>query len=227
MVLNQVITDQSLTPKENIHQSQNHDDVIKWKHFPRYCAFCAWNSLVIGEFSAQRPVTRSSDVFFDLRLNRELTKQWRRRWFETPSLPLWRHCNVKPLNDKPRHCHHWHIYIYIYIVIMFLLYQHGIPKPCSIRTVISNDILRNEWNVITHRAIMSAVYMLAAEVKSWTSNYIPQKVMDDFSHLCSDLVHQHPSHNQSLLVNSTVWNEKKKNKSKAGRNWSWIYWMYR
>ena len=46
-----------------------------------------------GEFPPQRPVTRSFDVFFDLRLNQQLSKQWRRREFETPSRPLWRHWN--------------------------------------------------------------------------------------------------------------------------------------
>ena len=33
----------------------------------------------------QRPVTRSLDVFFDLRLNKRLSKQWWGWWFETPS----------------------------------------------------------------------------------------------------------------------------------------------
>ena len=37
-----------------------------------------------GEFPSQRPVTRSLDVFFNLRLNKRLSKQSRRRWFETP-----------------------------------------------------------------------------------------------------------------------------------------------
>ena len=32
--------------------------------------------------------------FFYLRLNRRLSKQSRRVWFETPSRSLWRHCNV-------------------------------------------------------------------------------------------------------------------------------------
>ena len=41
-----------------------HDDVIKWKHFLR--SICAGNSPATGEFPAQRPVTRSFDVFFDL-----------------------------------------------------------------------------------------------------------------------------------------------------------------
>ena len=46
-----------------------------------------------GEFPAQRPVTRNFDVFFDLRPNTRLSKQWWGWWFETPSSPLWRHCN--------------------------------------------------------------------------------------------------------------------------------------
>ena len=68
-----------------------HDDVIKWKHFPRCWPF-ARNSTVPGEFPAQRPVTRSFDVFF-LRLNKRLIKESWGWWFETPSHPLWRHRN--------------------------------------------------------------------------------------------------------------------------------------
>ena len=48
---------------------------------------------VPGEFPAQRPVTRSSDVFFDRRPNNRLSEQWWGWWFETLSSPLWRHCN--------------------------------------------------------------------------------------------------------------------------------------
>ena len=43
-----------------------------------------------GEFPTQR---RSFDVFFDLRLNKRLSKQWWGLWFETLSCPLWRHRN--------------------------------------------------------------------------------------------------------------------------------------
>ena len=46
-----------------------------------------------GEFPAQRPVTRSFDVFFDLHLNKRLSKQSWGWWFETLSRPLWRHRN--------------------------------------------------------------------------------------------------------------------------------------
>ena len=46
-----------------------------------------------GEFPTQGPMTRSFDVFFDLRLNKRLSKQPWCWWFETPSWSLWRHCN--------------------------------------------------------------------------------------------------------------------------------------
>ena len=56
-------------------------------------ALCARNSLATGEFPPKRPVMRSFDVFFDLRLTKRLIKQWWGWWFETPSRLLWRHCD--------------------------------------------------------------------------------------------------------------------------------------
>ena len=53
----------------------------------------AGNSLVTGEFPAQRPVTLSFDVFYDLRLNKRLSKQSVGWWFGTPSHSLWRQSN--------------------------------------------------------------------------------------------------------------------------------------
>ena len=70
------------------------DDVIKWKLFSALLGIFAGNSPVPDEFPAQRPVARSFDVFFDRRLNKRMSKQWRGWWYETPSSPLWRHCNV-------------------------------------------------------------------------------------------------------------------------------------
>ena len=54
--------------------------------FSALLAICAGNSPVPGEFPAQRPVTRSFEVFFDLRLNKRLSKQSWGWWFETLSL---------------------------------------------------------------------------------------------------------------------------------------------
>ena len=64
------------TPSANLY-----DDVIEWKHFSALLAICAVNSPVPGEFPAQRPVTQSFDVLFDLRLNRRLSKQSCGWWF--------------------------------------------------------------------------------------------------------------------------------------------------
>ena len=66
-------------------------------------ALCVGNLPVTGEFPTQRPVTRSLDVFFDLRLNKRLAKQWWGWWFEMPSRSLWRHCNGYGIG----HCNFW------------------------------------------------------------------------------------------------------------------------
>ena len=62
--------------------------------FSALLGLCEGNSPVTSGFLWQRPVTRSFDVFFELRLNKRLSKQSRRRWFETASRSLWRHCNA-------------------------------------------------------------------------------------------------------------------------------------
>ena len=82
-----------------LQDNPTHSDVNRtwWRHQMEtlfaLLAICAGNSPVIGEFPAQRPVSRIFDVFFDLRLNKRLSKQWWDWWFETPLCPLWRHCN--------------------------------------------------------------------------------------------------------------------------------------
>ena len=63
--------------------------------FSALLAICA----VLGEFPAQRLVTRSFDVFFDLRLDKRLSKQSWGWWFETLSRPLWRHRNDEGIDD--------------------------------------------------------------------------------------------------------------------------------
>ena len=63
-----------------------------WRHqmktFSALLTICVGNSPVPGEFPAHRPVTRSFDVFFDLRLNNRLGKQSWGWWFETLPRPL-------------------------------------------------------------------------------------------------------------------------------------------
>ena len=57
-------------------------------------AICAGNSPAPGEFPEQRPVTRGFDVFFDLRPNKQFSKQSWGWWLETPYYSLWRHRKV-------------------------------------------------------------------------------------------------------------------------------------
>ena len=65
---------------------------------------CAGNSPV-NEFRAQRPVTRSFELFFNLRLNKRLSKQSWDWWFETPSRSLWHHCNERKEHSKQKWQH--------------------------------------------------------------------------------------------------------------------------
>ena len=69
----------------NINQAEDRHVVLNctrrvpwWRHqmetFSALLAICAGNSPVPGEFPTQRPVTRSFDVFFGLRLNKRLSK---------------------------------------------------------------------------------------------------------------------------------------------------------
>ena len=69
------------------------DDVIKLRHFPLYWPLKG-NSLAIGDFPAQRPLTRSFDVSFDLRL--------KYGW-----------ANNREAGDLRRHCAHYDVTVMI------------------------------------------------------------------------------------------------------------------
>ena len=58
-----------LLPVQSCQVILDHDGVTKWKTLSRYWPLCREGSF---------------DVFFDLRLNQQLSKQWRHWWFETP-----------------------------------------------------------------------------------------------------------------------------------------------
>ena len=77
------------------HSYCTHDDVIKRKHFPRFWPFergiLRWPVV----FPSQRPVTRSFDVFFDVRMNKRLSKQSRCWWFENDA-----HCDLNEMSCR-------------------------------------------------------------------------------------------------------------------------------
>ena len=70
-----------------------HDDVIKWKYFPRYWPFARGiHRLPVN--SPHKGQWRGALRFLWFALNKRLSKQWRGWWFETPSRSLWHHCNA-------------------------------------------------------------------------------------------------------------------------------------
>ena len=69
-----------------------HDDVIKWKHFPRYWPFL--RGIHRSPVNSPHKGQRSFDIFFDLHPNKRLSKQWWGWWFETQSCSRWRHRNA-------------------------------------------------------------------------------------------------------------------------------------
>ena len=123
--LSQIISDESLsyslkhisTGEHSLHISLRstdaisyiyiscfYDDVIKWKHVPRHWLMCRNSPVTAGKSPVNSPHTDRRRgalmFFFDMRLNKRLSKQSRRRWFQAPWRSLWRHCNVV-LNSDP------------------------------------------------------------------------------------------------------------------------------
>ena len=153
-----------------------------WRHqmetFSVSLALCAGSSPASGKFPSQRPVTGSFDVFFDLRLNKRLNKQWWGWWFDTPSRPIWRHCNdtlymtlITP----------WFIILLPWIVNIFkyiIVYQSNLT------------LIRMSLNIvpvgrIDHELILSQVMYLCCQDK----NSRRRMVLLDNNKLIHEYVH--------------------------------------
>ena len=81
----------ALTKLGELH---THDDVIKWKHFSRYLPFV--RGIQRSPVNSAHKVQWRGALMLSLicALNKRLSKQSWSWWFETPSRPLRRHCNV-------------------------------------------------------------------------------------------------------------------------------------
>ena len=128
---------QLVCPYDTHNGHEHHEDVIKWKHFPRYWPFVREihqspvNSLPKGEW-------REALVFSFICLNKRLNKQSRGWWFETPSRPLWRHCNDKDGSCESNMSHgHVPLQFLIYwrhklVIIEILNFFHHSANHCYI-----------------------------------------------------------------------------------------------
>ena len=100
-----------------------------------------------GEFPTQRPVTRSFDVFFDLRLNKRVSKQPWGCWFETPSWSLWRQYN--DIQYIPRIMH----------AVCALLYLLILPLYFSITLLaVGHSTGTYVDNTVCHRTCLSDIF---------------------------------------------------------------------
>ena len=162
-----------------------------WRHpmetFSALLAICAGNSPVTGEFSAKRPVTRSFDVSFDLRLNKRLSKQLWAWWFETPLCPLWRHCNVD----------HQHTHCWLFVSICLLSLSFGYPCfhiSCDAKITAYPDISQysacQRFLVIRSRRVS---WLVGGILKSHR-NRTPVKLQCDYEIL-----------DFSMQLNSDIW----------------------
>ena len=123
-------------------------------------ALCAEHSPVTGEFPAQRPVTWSFDVFFDLRQNKQLSKQSWGWWFEMPSCSLWCHCNTQnsqtPLPSMATSSNtttvcwilvRWLRCAGLEHAIFPIIYDHSLDRLCFIYIII---IVGFMWSICTY-----------------------------------------------------------------------------
>ena len=98
---------------------------------------CAGNSPVTAEFPAQRPVTRSFDVFFDLRLNKRLS-------------------NISETGDLRRHRVHYDVIaMHTQIVAQGNVFENVVPYMISILCKLKDTNLFGREHKLSNRRINS------------------------------------------------------------------------
>ena len=108
-------------------------------------ALCAGNSSVTGEFPSQRSVARSIDVFFNLRLNKQLSKQSCGWWFKMPSRSLWRHCNGNGISYTSKTSFfHW-----TRALGLFLFAEHHLSHTINMWYYRTADMSKRSKNLIS------------------------------------------------------------------------------
>ena len=103
--------------------------------FSALLAICAGNSPVTSEFPSQRLAARSFDVFFDLCLNKWLSKQSLGWLFETPSRALWRHDHGYDISKK-KITEYWFIGHHLWTLASSMMTR------CTIK---ANQVLMTYW----------------------------------------------------------------------------------
>ena len=133
-----------------------------WRHqmetFSALLIICTGISPVTGELPAQGPVTRSFDVFFDLCLNKRLSKQSWGWWLETLPRSLWRHRNGPRLMKDDVHSLH------VVSLERNSISNHGMSTVCSKACLVING--RHRLN--TMPSCMDSSHKEPSNVENYT-----------------------------------------------------------
>ena len=155
-----------------------------WHHqmktFSALLAICAGNSWVTVEFPAQKPVTWSFDVLFDL---------WWGWWFKTPSSPLWCHCNESALVQVMAWCRQATSH-YLNQGWLRSMSTYDINRPQWVKTLLNLKVHVVVWlanvNVIT--AVDFRSVSIITKTYKWVfmklSGYTIQEIFDKIVCLC-------------------------------------------
>ena len=130
----------------------HHDDVIKWKHFPRYWPF-VWGIHRSPVNSPHKDQWRGPLIFslicaWKKRLN-EQSWSW---WFETLSRPLWRQCNVEQsyiqitvVNIDTMKFHHNSVDFLQHIHCRNLLSPLNVLQKVDLVSLVHNQVCVTVW----------------------------------------------------------------------------------
>ena len=171
-----------------------------WRHqmetFSALLAICAGNSPVAGEFPAQRPVTRSFDVFFDLCLNKRLSKQSWGWWFETLSRPLCRHCNEL----KSRELSFAHNVFFSFLIVLKFCAKHD-----SDADVFCTNFQLKIWFIATAQTISDQRW-ISGKHRSFVVSPVP---VDALAPLWSFIYEQEEHLYSWLSLQFLVWQKRR------------------
>ena len=135
------------------------------------------NPPVTGGFSSQRPVTRSFAVFFDVRLNKRLSKQSRCQCFKTPC----RHREELTFEAVP--CFRL-ITITKYSCVTGIVYVEGLSA--------AKNIIIRQWRVLDYQHVQGCLDATTGKdignnLKMWRRHQIynkPQQTAVHEAHMC-------------------------------------------
>ena len=130
-----------------------------WRHemetFSALLILSAGNSPVNGDIPAQRPVMRSFDVFFDLRLNKRLSKQREAGHLGRHHAHydvivmcygrLCRYCTDNCNNGYPKICTRWVVFCFVLATLQFFANWYGLSNHIECDIIITLPIFLSQY----------------------------------------------------------------------------------